>query len=126
MDNVMATVLNRQEMATTIAIYFASVRPFPQAVYRKTWEGDFMVGTDLMTDGSFGVEEAQSFSGLGRTFLYELMTRGELPYTKVGARRLIPKRALVELLAKGLTCLPTTPGVAPATAEKLRRRRQQP
>jgi hypothetical protein len=31
------------------------------------------------------------------------MGEGRLSYTKVGARRLIPRRALVQVLAEGLT-----------------------
>lgn len=62
-----------------------------------------MSTTEMLTDGVVGVDGAQEFTNLGRTALYGLMDRGELPYTKVGARRLIPKRALVELLARGLT-----------------------
>jgi excisionase family DNA binding protein len=61
-----------------------------------------MTATELAADGTIGVKEAQAFTGLGRTSLYELMDRGVLPYTRVGDRRLIPKRALVELLAAGM------------------------
>jgi len=34
--------------------------------------------------------------------LYLLMERGELAYTVIGRRRLIPHRALIELAARGL------------------------
>jgi excisionase family DNA binding protein len=64
--------------------------------------------SDLFGDGSVTVAEAARFTGLGRTSLYDLMTAGELTYTKVGARRLIPRRALVELLARNAT--PGGPG----------------
>ena len=56
-----------------------------------------------MADGAVGIEEARRFSGLGRTVLYQLMTQGRLPFVKVGARRLIPRRALVALLSECLT-----------------------
>lgn len=61
-----------------------------------------MSATELMSDGALGIEDAQRFCGLGRTVLYALMTEGKLPYTKVGARRLIPKRALVALLSRNV------------------------
>jgi excisionase family DNA binding protein len=56
---------------------------------------------ELYEDGTVTVAEAEQFSGLGRTTLYALMESGELPHTKIGTRRLIPRRALVNLLAKG-------------------------
>jgi excisionase family DNA binding protein len=54
---------------------------------------------ELMEDGTLSIEAAVEFSGLGRSFLYSAMDRGELPYAKCGARRLIPKKALVKYLA---------------------------
>jgi excisionase family DNA binding protein len=59
--------------------------------------------SDVLGDGTLTIEQAIAFSGLPRTNLYEFMGRGELVYTKVGKRRLIPKRALVELLRQRLT-----------------------
>jgi|GEM_PF-2513905 len=61
-----------------------------------------MSAKELLSEGALGLDEAQRFTGLGRSYLYELMTSGRLPFTKCGSRRLIPKRALVELLADGL------------------------
>lgn len=58
--------------------------------------------SDLMGDGAIGIPEATEFSGLKRSFLYSLMCSGKLAYTTVGRRRLIPRRALVELLNSGL------------------------
>ena len=58
-----------------------------------------------MTGGEvrqFG-EEAVRFSRIGRSPLYTLMGAGELAYTKVGVRRLIPRKALVELFARYAT-----------------------
>lgn len=60
----------------------------------------------LFADGAMSVPEAARLTGLGRTQLYVLMGTGELAYTKVGSRRLIPRRALVELLARNATCPP--------------------
>jgi excisionase family DNA binding protein len=58
--------------------------------------------TDLWADGGLTIPEAVRFSGIGRTSLYDLMGAGRLPYSQpAGRRRLVPKRALVELLAVG-------------------------
>jgi excisionase family DNA binding protein len=39
---------------------------------------------------AYGVNDATKAAGdVSRSFLYEAMTRGELPYVKVGSRRLI-------------------------------------
>jgi excisionase family DNA binding protein len=51
-------------------------------------------------DGTMTVDDAVKFSGVGRTSLYKMMNAGDLAFTKVGVRRLIARRALVELLAK--------------------------
>jgi excisionase family DNA binding protein len=59
--------------------------------------------TEMLAEGALGMEEARRFSGMGRTFLYAAMDRGDLPYTKVGRRRLIPRRALIAFLARNLT-----------------------
>lgn len=57
---------------------------------------------ELVQDGLLSVKEAIQFSGVKMTLLYALMGRGELPFVKIGDRRLIPRRALVELAAKSL------------------------
>jgi excisionase family DNA binding protein len=56
----------------------------------------------LVSDGAVPINEACRITGLGRTFLYQLMDRGELRYCKLGKRRLIPKMELTRLLANGL------------------------
>jgi excisionase family DNA binding protein len=62
-----------------------------------------MSGVEMLQDGALGIKEAQTFSGVSRTTLYELMGQGRLPFVKVGARRLIPRRALIEVLAEGVS-----------------------
>ncbi len=57
---------------------------------------------EICADGALTLEAAIEFTGLSRSTLYELMGSADLPYTRVGGRRLIPKRALVEMLAKGI------------------------
>jgi excisionase family DNA binding protein len=59
-------------------------------------------GEDLCADGALTIKEAVRFSGLARTAIYERIEDGSLPSLRLGRRRLIPKRALVRLLAKGL------------------------
>jgi excisionase family DNA binding protein len=64
--------------------------------------------TELMADGALTVAKACEFTSLSRPELYKLMAAGKLPFTKHGKRRLIPRRALVQLLA----------GDVPQTAQK--------
>jgi hypothetical protein len=59
-------------------------------------------GLELVEDGVCTIPEAQSFSRLSRSDLYSRMERGELPYVKLGKRRMIPRRALVEMLRQNL------------------------
>lgn len=61
-----------------------------------------MNAIQLLGDGTVGIDDAIKFTGMKRTLLYDLMTKGELQYVKVGARRLIPRKALVGLLASRL------------------------
>jgi excisionase family DNA binding protein len=56
----------------------------------------------LLEDGVMTVPEGQQFSRLSRSALYALMERGELAYVKLGKRRMIPRRALMEMMERGL------------------------
>ncbi len=56
----------------------------------------------LVEDGLLKVSEAAAFLRLSRSSLYTLMEQGELPFVKLGRSRRIPKRAIVELAARGL------------------------
>lgn len=58
-----------------------------------------MVNREVAADGALSIEEAMKFTSLGRSELYKRMDAGKLVFVKIGKRRLIPKRALVELLA---------------------------
>ena len=58
--------------------------------------------SDVLADGVMSVAEAVQFSGLSRSELYNRMSDGTLPFVKHGVRRLIPRKALVGLLAAGL------------------------
>jgi len=57
---------------------------------------------ELLEEGCLTIEEAVQFSGLSRSFLYEQMKAGRLPFVKVGAARRVPKRALQRFLAEHL------------------------
>jgi excisionase family DNA binding protein len=56
----------------------------------------------LVEEGLLTIGEAQEFTRLSRSDLYARMERGELAYCKIGRRRLIPRRALIELAQKSL------------------------
>jgi excisionase family DNA binding protein len=80
----------------------------------------------MVADGMLGIEDAVQFADLGRTFLYAAMDRGDLAYVKCGRRRLIPKRALVEYLARGFTGRLTEPTSLNRTASRPNRPAARP
>ncbi len=49
---------------------------------------------------SVSVDEAARLLGLGRSNLFKLLESGEIRSVKVGARRLVPRRALEDFLAE--------------------------
>jgi excisionase family DNA binding protein len=49
----------------------------------------------------YTVAEAGELLGISRAFAYELVARGELPVICLGRRRLVPKVALLALVAVG-------------------------
>jgi len=57
---------------------------------------------DLVREGAVTIKEAVHISGFGKTFLYEAMKRGDLPYIKIGSARRIPRKGLAMWLASGL------------------------
>jgi len=61
--------------------------------------GKFMNSTETLADGAMTLQKASEFSGIGRTKLFQLIREGTLPVLKVGRRTLVPRKALVELLA---------------------------
>ena len=56
----------------------------------------------LVKDGFLNIRQAEDFSGLKKSKLYALMQSGELPYAKIGAARKIPRKALLDFMAKNL------------------------
>ena len=63
---------------------------------------DLTPPTEVLADGCLAIPEAVRFSGLSRSTLYKAMEAGELPFVKIGRRRLLPRQALVQWLAQGL------------------------
>jgi len=63
----------------------------------------------LVKGGLVTIGQAEDLTGLSKSKLYGLMSGGELPFTKIGASRRIPRRALVGHGGKTLG-LPTKPG----------------
>lgn len=61
-----------------------------------------MSAMEMLSQGTLTVPDAERFSGMGRTWLYDAMGKGDLAFTRAGARRLIPKVALINLLASRL------------------------
>jgi excisionase family DNA binding protein len=59
-------------------------------------------GAEMVEGGLRTIPEAQEYTRLSRAAIYGLMDRGELAYTRIGKRRLIPFRALVDLAQRGL------------------------
>jgi excisionase family DNA binding protein len=58
--------------------------------------------SDLVSEGAVTVSEALRISGIGRSVLYDLMSKGEIPFAQVGRRRLVPRRALAQFLERRL------------------------
>ena len=56
----------------------------------------------LVAGGLDRIDEAAEFLGLSRSYIYDLMDRGELRYVKVGRSRRIPHQAIIELAARYL------------------------
>ena len=63
---------------------------------------DQLNGTQLVADGLLTVKEAAEFLRLSRSSVYALMDHGELAFVKLGRSRRIPRRAVIDLAARGL------------------------
>lgn len=53
-------------------------------------------------DGLCSIREACVFLSIGKSSLYNLMKKGELPFVFVGSNRRIPRKALVEFTERVL------------------------
>lgn len=56
----------------------------------------------LVEDGLMTVAEATEFLRVSRAYLYQLMQSGQLPYSKLGRNRRIPRRAVVAFAARSI------------------------
>jgi hypothetical protein len=61
---------------------------------------------NIWSDGAMTIRQAEKFSGISRSRLYLTMKRGALVWTGFGGTRLISRRSLIELLAKGVPADP--------------------
>jgi excisionase family DNA binding protein len=74
-------------------------------MHKKILEESSMAETltrAIVEDGLDTVESAKAFLQVSRSFLYGLMEAGKLEYVKLGKARRIPRRALIDLAARGL------------------------
>ncbi len=55
------------------------------------------------------VDQASKLLGIGRSLLYELMTRGEIPYRQFGTRRVIPRAWIIQQATECLNPPAPTP-----------------
>lgn len=62
----------------------------------------------IVSEGLVSTEEACRFLGIRRSKLYQEMEKGAIPFVKLGARRLIPVRALKEYAAERLVVVRET------------------
>lgn len=65
----------------------------------------------IVEDGLMSVRDAAHFVAISRSELYLIMERGELKYVKIGRRRLIPRRSLIDFAAWNV--VPTGPSERP-------------
>lgn len=57
----------------------------------------------MCADGTMSVAEAEKFTGVSDSLIYEWLDAGVLPSVQLGRRRVIPRKALVTYLAKNMT-----------------------
>lgn len=72
---------------------------------------------ELASDGFLGVREAIAFSGIRRTRFYAMVRHSQIPSVLHGRTRLIPKRALIELLASAMVGVDSGTGAVEAEGD---------
>jgi len=65
--------------------------------------------SDLLSEGLARVPEVADFLGIAKTSVYALMTRGELPFTRIGGCRCIPWKSVRDLARDGMGQLAREP-----------------
>ena len=59
------------------------------------------------------IAEAAEVLGVSRAFAYELAARGEIPVLRLGRRRLVPRRALLQMVGEETQGASPVPAPAP-------------
>jgi len=57
---------------------------------------------EIMKDGLMSIAETCEFLSVSRSFVYQLLDTGQLPFVKLGKARRIPKRAVTQYAAGNL------------------------
>ena len=57
---------------------------------------------ELVSDGAVTIPTACQIAGVSRATIWRRIASGELASIRIGRRRLIPRRALLDYLARGL------------------------
>jgi excisionase family DNA binding protein len=81
----------------------SAARSAPRRAHRVQYRHGRRDGEPVPDSNSLalGVEEAARLIGVSRATIYVLIARGDLRTIKIRKRRLVPREALVELLAVG-------------------------
>lgn len=58
---------------------------------------------EVLKSGTVTISGLRAEYGISRSRAYELMQAGVLPYATLGRKRLIPRQAVIRLLASSLT-----------------------
>ncbi len=56
----------------------------------------------LAEDGAVSVKEATRLLSVSRSLLYAMMESGKLAYARIGRRRVIPRKAIQEVIAANM------------------------
>lgn len=57
---------------------------------------------EMFADGGVSVATAVREYGISRSVLYTLMGSGQLPYSQIGRKRILARKALADLLARSV------------------------
>lgn len=97
-----ARIEQAEQSAVLPATQLAEAKPTPHRVQHRHGNrgGDAAPDPDAL---AFCVEDAARLIGVSRATLYVLISAGDLRTIKIRKRRLVPREALFELLAAGVT-----------------------
>lgn len=99
-----ARVEQAEQPAVPPSTQLTEAKPAPRRVHRvqhrhRSRDGEAAPDPEAM---AFCVEEAARLIGISRATLYVLISTGDLTTIKVRKRRLVPRAALLKLLAAGV------------------------